>query len=111
VTGSARVRYGRPAPLAAATFVLALLTTGATLLTATWWAPIDAGFIARADEAGWDTNLLLPHQEELWLALAAAVALSIGLTVVSFLAMRASRRPLAPTPSATSVLGPEGTLV
>jgi hypothetical protein len=110
VTGSVRVRYGRPAPLAVATFVLALLTTVTTLLIAKWWAPIDAVFITRAEEAGWNAGLLLPRQQELWLAVAAATALSLGLTIVSVLAMRASRLP-APPSSTTSVLGPEGTLV
>lgn len=77
-------------PLAA--FVLALLLTGTSTLVAVWWEPIDARFIEAADDAGWDTSLLLPHQDLLSLGIRGAVLLSVALSVVTFLALLRSRR-------------------
>jgi hypothetical protein len=85
------VRHGTPAPLAVATIVLALLTSAATVCVGWLWAPIDSGLLTSADEANWDTSRLLPHQDLLWLAINGGAALSLGLTVVAYLAMRASR--------------------
>ena len=50
-----------------------------TVTIVLWW-PIDQAFLARADDAGWDTSLLLPNQFFItivllgtWLCIAAAV--------------------------------------
>ena len=91
---------GRPTASSVATFVLSLLTSAAALTVAVLWSPIDAEFVTRADEAGWDTSLLLPHQELLTLASYGAVVLSLTLTVVALRAVSASRRcpaPIRPT--------------
>ena len=72
-------------------FLLALWVTVASTLVAIWWDPIDARLIASADDAGWDQSLLLPHQQELWVAIHVAVGLSVFLTVVTFIALRRSR--------------------
>jgi hypothetical protein len=94
VNASIRVRYDRPTPAAVATFVLALLTTAATGYVAWSWAP----------------GPLLPDQHAVRLAVFAAVGLSLGLTVVSFLALRASRPPAQPGPRPSERLGPPSTL-
>ena len=78
--------------LALAAFLLSLWVTAATALVAVWWDPIDARLVARADDAGWDQSLLLPHQQELWVAVHVAVGLSVFLTVITFIALRRSRR-------------------
>jgi len=76
-------------PLAA--FLLALLLTATSTLVAVWWDPIDTRFIEAADDAGWDTNLLLPHQELLSLGIKGAVLLSLVLSVVTFVSVLRSR--------------------
>ena len=73
-------------------FLLALWVTVASTLVAIWWDPIDARLIAAADDAGWDQSLLLPHQQEIWVAIHVAVGLSVFLTVVTFIALRRARR-------------------
>ena len=52
-----------------------------------------SGFVISeaADGAGWDTNLLLPHQELLSLGIKGAVLLSVVLSVVTFLSLLRSR--------------------
>jgi hypothetical protein len=96
VSAFIRVRYDRPTPFAVASFVLALLTTAATVYVAWSWAPADA-------------SQLLPSEQELRLAIFAAAALSLSLTVVSFLAMRASRPLAEPGPRPQPRLGPPST--
>ena len=83
----------RTSRLPMAAFLLALLLTLTSTLIAVWWAPIDERFIGVADDAGWDENLLLPHQQQLWLAINGAVALSVVLTVLTFVVLLRSRRP------------------
>lgn len=78
---------------ALAALLLALLLTATSTLTAVWWDPIDARTVAAADDAGWDTSLLLPHQQALWLAINGAVLLSVALAVTTFVAVLRSRRP------------------
>lgn len=73
-------------------FLLALLMTATTTLVAVGWDAIDTRFVTAADDAGWDASLLLPHQEQLWVAIHVAVALSVVLTVVTFIALPRSRR-------------------
>ena len=97
MNASIRVRYDRPTPFAVATFVLALLTTAATLYIAWSWAPGDA-------------SQLLPLEQNLRLAIFGAAALSLGLTVVSFLAMRSSRPIAQPGPRPQPRLGPPSTM-
>jgi len=77
-------------------FLLSLLVTVASTLVAVWWDPIDARFVTAADDAGWDESLLLPHQQQLWVAIHVAVGLSVFLTVITFLALRRARRTEAP---------------
>ena len=90
-------RGRRPSRLSVATFVLAALLT-ATMVTV---------------DRLWDPIQLLPPHEGLWLAINGALGLSLTLTVVSLLAMLASRPAKRPDakPGGVSVLGPEGTLV
>ena len=73
-------------------FLLSLLVTVASTLVAVWWDAIDARFVTAADDAGWDESLLLPHQQQLWAAVHVAVGLSVFLTVITFIALRRSRR-------------------
>jgi hypothetical protein len=84
-------RPGTPTPSSVATFVLSLLTVVATMTAVVLWSPIDLAFVSRADDAG-DPGLLLPNQHLLWLAVIGAAAISLALTVVSLLAVFASRR-------------------
>ena len=72
--------------------LLALLRTVTSTLVAVWWEPIDTRFLTAADDAGWDTSLLLPHQNLLSLGIRGAVLLSVALSVVTFLGLRRSRR-------------------
>ena len=85
-------RPGRPTTSSVTTFVLSLCTAVATTTTAVLWSPIDTAFHTRADDAGWDTSLLLPDQNLLTLACYAAAALSLAMTVVALRAVFASRR-------------------
>jgi hypothetical protein len=95
-TDTTTVRH-RPSLLPVAMVVLALLTTATTALVAMWWSAIDDRFIARADDAGWDESLLLPHQTGLTLAIDGAVLLSAVLSAASFLALLRARRSGDPT--------------
>ena len=83
----------RTSRLPFAAFVLALLLTVTSTLVAFWWEPIDTRFIEAADDAGWDTSLLLPHQDLLSLGIKGAVLLSVALSTITFLSLRRSRRP------------------
>jgi hypothetical protein len=69
---------------------LACLATG---VTAWLWNGIDAGLIARADDARWDESLLLPHQDLLWLACNGAFLLSLGAAVTVTASAVRARRP------------------
>jgi hypothetical protein len=66
-----------------------LVATGAA---ATLWNPIDADFITRADNAGWDETMLLPHQTELSLVVNASVLATFFLVVTAFHGLLATRR-------------------
>jgi hypothetical protein len=63
-----------------------------TSLVAIVWNPVDQDLHNRADAAGWDTSLLLPHQTELtfWIN-ASVLATAIGV-VAALVGMLASRR-------------------
>ena len=56
------------------------------------WNPIDADFIKRADNAGWDETMLLPHQVELSLVINASVLATLVVLVTAFYGVLASRR-------------------
>ncbi|MGZ4662071.1 MAG: hypothetical protein ACXVYB_12410 [Arthrobacter sp.] len=64
----------------------------ATSAAAMMWNPIDADFINRADNAGWDETMLLPHQMELSLVVNASVLATFALVVTAFHGVLASRR-------------------
>lgn len=73
-------------------FFASVATLALCTLSIILWYPIDQAALADADNAGWDTSLLLPHQFLItivllltWLGSAVAVA-------ASALALRASRR-------------------
>ena len=89
---SATATGRRASRLPLAVVALAMLMTATGTLVAVWWDPIDARFIGAADDAGWDQSLLLPHQELIWLGINGAVLLSVVLVVVTFIALRRSRR-------------------
>ena len=66
--------------------------TATSALAAVRWSAIDERFIERADDAGWDESLLLPHQTGRTLTLDGVLLLSVVLTVISFVTLRRSRR-------------------
>jgi len=80
-----RVAHGGLPGLVAA-LGAALLTTVALVL----WYPIDMAAIERADDAGWDTTLLHPHQFLLSAVLLGACLYS---WVTAFVTVRAFRSP------------------
>lgn len=81
----------KPSALSVANLVLSLCTLAATSIAAVLWNAIDADHINRADAAGWDETMLLPHQLELTLAVNASVLGSVVLVVIAFLSMRSRR--------------------
>lgn len=81
----------KPSALSVANLVLSLCTLAATSIAAVLWNAIDADHIARADAAGWDETMLLPHQMELTLVVNASVLGSVVLVVIAFLSMRSRR--------------------
>jgi hypothetical protein len=83
---------GRPSVLSVAQLVLSLCALVATSFAATLWNPIDEEFISRADDAGWDTTMLLPHQMELSLVVNASVLATFVVVVTAFFGVLASRR-------------------
>jgi hypothetical protein len=83
---------GKPSVLSVVHFVLSLCALAAAGLAAVLWSPIDADFINRADSAGWDETMLLPHQMELSLVINATVLATFGVVVTAFLGVLASRR-------------------
>jgi hypothetical protein len=80
---------GRPSVLSVAQLVLSLCALVATISAAVLWNPIDTDFIYRADNAGWDETLLLPHQTELSLVLNAWVLASLAVFVVALFGVMA----------------------
>jgi amino acid transporter len=85
-------RAGKPSASSVASFVLGLCALVATSLTAILWHPIDQDLLNRADAAGWDTRMLLPHQTELSLLIDASVLATFVVAVTAFIGMMASRR-------------------
>lgn len=83
---------GKPSVLSVVHLVLSLCALVATGAAATLWNPIDTDFITRADNAGWDEAMLLPHQMELSLVVNASVLATFVLVVTAFYGVLASRR-------------------
>jgi hypothetical protein len=83
---------GRPSALPTVHLVLSVCAWVGTSVAAALWAPIDADFINRADDAGWDETMLLPHQMELSLVLNASVLATFVVAVTAFVGVLASRR-------------------
>jgi hypothetical protein len=81
-----------PSVLSVVHLVLSLCALVATSAAATLWNPIDTDFITRADNAGWDETMLLPHQMELSLLVNASVLATFVLVVTAFYGVAASRR-------------------
>lgn len=85
-------RAGNPSVASIISFALSVSALVATSLVAIVWNPVDQDLLNRADAAGWDTGVLLPHQTELTLLINASVlATAIGV-VAAFVGMTASRR-------------------
>ena len=97
---------GKPSVLSVVQLVLSLCALVATSLAAILWNPIDADFINRADNAGWDETMLLPHQMELSLVVNASVLATFVPVVTEFFGVLASRRraevPQAANPPAVA---------
>jgi hypothetical protein len=83
---------GKPPVLSVVHLVLSLCALAASSAAAILWNPIDTDFITRADNAGWDMTMLLPHQMELSLVVNASVLISFVLVVTAFYGVLASRR-------------------
>lgn len=76
-----------------------LLYTAALVL----WYPIDQAAITRADNAGWNESLLLPHQFLITTVLLGGWVCSLGAVVASaFLVHAASSRPRQTLSSGTA---------
>ena len=83
---------GKPSVWSVVQLVLSLCALVATSVAAILWNPIDADFINRADNAGWDESMLLPHQMELSLVLNASVLATFVVVVTAIIGVLASRR-------------------
>lgn len=85
-------RMGNPTVPSVIQLVLSLCALAATSTAAILWNPIDEDFINRADSAGWDETMLLPHQLELSLAVNASVLATFVLVVTAFCGVLVTRR-------------------
>ncbi len=83
---------GKPPVLSVVHLVLSFCALVTTSAAAILWNPIDIDFITRADNAGWDETMLLPHQMELSLVVNASVLITIVLVVTAFYGVLASHR-------------------
>ena len=83
---------GKPSALSVVHFVLSLGALTTTSFAAILWNPIDDDFINRADAAGWDMTMLLPHQMELSVLIHASVIATFALVVTAFFGVLASCR-------------------
>jgi hypothetical protein len=82
----------KPLVLSVVYLVVSLCALPTTSAAAILWTPIDTDFITRADNAGWDTTMLLPHQLELSLVVYASVLLTLVLVVTAFCGVLAPHR-------------------
>ncbi|MFF2318240.1 hypothetical protein ACFVTE_18475 [Arthrobacter sp. NPDC058097] len=85
-------RVGKPSAASTASFALSLSALFVTSLVAIVWIPVDQDVLSRADAAGWDTRMLLPHQTELTLLIYASVLATAIVVVATFIGLMASRR-------------------
>lgn len=85
-------RFGKPSAWSVVSFVVGLCALTATSLVAILWNPIDEDIINRADAAGWDTSMLLPHQTELSLLINASVVVTFVIVVTALMGVLSSRR-------------------
>ncbi len=81
---------GKPSVWSVVQLVLSLCALVATSVAAILWNPIDADFINRADNAGWDESVLLPHQMELSLVLNASVLATFAVVVTAIIGVLGS---------------------
>ena len=68
-----------PKVLSICSLAAATIMAATALIVAAVWNPIDEAMITRADDAGWDTSMLLPHWQLLWLGINGAMILSVVL--------------------------------
>jgi|GEM_PF-5552361 len=68
-----------PKVLSICSLAAATIMAATALIVAAMWNPIDEAMITRADDAGWDTSMLLPHWQLLWLGINGAMILSVVL--------------------------------
>ena len=68
-----------PRVLSICSLAAATIMAATALIVAAVWNPIDEAMITRADDAGWDTSMLLPHWQLLWLGINGAMILSVVL--------------------------------
>lgn len=90
---------GKPSAGSITSFALSLSALLTTSLVAILWNPIDQDLLNRADAAGWDTRMLLPHQTELTLLINASALATAVVVVAAFVGVLASLRK--PEASAT----------
>ena len=83
---------GKPSVWSVVQLVLSLCALVATSVAAILWNPIDADFISRADKAGWDESMLLPHQMELSFVLDVSVQATFVVVVTAIIGALTSRR-------------------
>ena len=83
---------GKPSVWSVVQLALSLCALVATSVAAILWNPIDADFINRADKAGWDESMLLPHQMELSFVLDASVLATFVVVVTAIIGALTSRR-------------------
>jgi hypothetical protein len=100
----------RPLPAKRAMVWSLVTAIGALILctiTLVLWFPISEAAVVEADNAGWDTNLLLPHQFILDVVLVGTWLCLLGTVIASALGVRAatkSPRPDLPFQTAPSDL-------
>ena len=68
-----------PKVLSICSLTAATIMAATALIVAALWNPIDEAMITRADDAGWDTSMLLSHWQLLWLGINGAMILSVVL--------------------------------
>ena len=68
-----------PKVLSICSLVASAIMVVVAVIVAAVWNPIDEAMITRADDAGWDTGLLFPHWQLLWVGINGATILSVVL--------------------------------
>lgn len=84
---------------------MSLLLVALTVITAVTWLPINDAAITRADDAGWDQSMLLPHWMLLWLSVVGAVIVSAALLAINLvICVAAFRAPRAVSDNAVAAV-------